>query len=115
MAVKTENYNRAKSVIRESLADLKKQNKLVRIADRSIPGWDAANEYGSDNVASDSEDEKGFRSAEQRALSKMKYSMETKTMSRGMQPGFSGGSSVSGSRNRACNRGQPFLGNGNQR
>ena len=41
--------------------------------------------------------------------------METKTVSRGMQLGFSGGSSVSGSRNRACNSGQPFLGNGNQR
>ena len=39
--------------------------------------------------------------------------METKTVSRGMQLGFSSGSSVSGSRNRACNSGRPFLGNGN--
>ena len=38
-AVKTEKYDRAKSVIRESLADLKKQNKLVHIADKSIVGW----------------------------------------------------------------------------
>ena len=45
-------------MIRESLADLKKQNKLVSIADRSIAGWDAANEFGSDSVASDSEDER---------------------------------------------------------
>ena len=43
-AVKTEKYDRAKSVIRESLADLKKQNKLVRVTDRTIAGWDAANE-----------------------------------------------------------------------
>ena len=102
-------------MIRESLADLKKQNKLVRIAEKSIAGWDAANEYGSDSVASDSEDEKRIRRAEQRALSKRKYSMETKTVSRGMQLGFSSGSSVSGSRNRACNSGQLFLGNGNLR
>ena len=72
-AVKTEKYDRAKSVIRESLADLKKQNKLVLIADKSIAGWDAANEYGPDSVASDSEDEKRIRCAEQRALSKRKY------------------------------------------
>ena len=71
-AVKTAKYDQAKDVIKESLADLKKQNKLVRIADRSIAGWDAANEYGSDNVAYDSEDEKRIRRAEQRALSKKK-------------------------------------------
>ena len=65
-------------MIRESLADLRKQNKLVRIAEKSIAGWDAANKYGSNSVASDSEDEKRIRRAEQRALSKRKYSMETK-------------------------------------
>ena len=112
-AVKTEKYDRAKSVIREPLADSKKQNKLVHVVDRLIAGWDAANEYGSDIVASDFEDEKRIRHAEQHALSKRMYSMETKTVSRGMQPGFSGGSSVSGTRNCACNNGQPFLGNGN--
>ena len=95
-------------MIRESLADLKKQNKLVCIADKSIAGWDAANEYGSDSVASESEDEKRIGRAEQRALSKRKYSMETKTVSIAMQLGFSSGSSVSGSRNYACNSGQPF-------
>ena len=105
-AVKTEKYDRAKSVIRESLADLKKQNKLVRIAKKLIAGWDAANEYQT-------EYQKRIRHAEQHALSKRKYSMETKTVSRGMQLGFSSGSSVSGSCNHACNSGQPFLGNGN--
>ena len=39
-------------------------------------------------------------------------SMETKTVLRGMQLRFCSGSSVSGSCNRACNSGQPFLGNG---
>ena len=39
--VKTEKYDGAKSVIRESLADLKKQNKLVCIADKSTAGWDS--------------------------------------------------------------------------
>jgi hypothetical protein len=49
---------------------------LIRIADKSEGGWRTVDEYLSDNVATDSEDEKRIRAADSRAVKKMKTHKE---------------------------------------
>ncbi|VDI61329.1 Hypothetical predicted protein [Mytilus galloprovincialis] len=53
-----------------------RRNELIRIADKLQAGWSTVREYESDDLASDSEDEKRLRQAENRAL---KTSKEKKT------------------------------------
>ena len=70
--IKCDRSKRAITLIEESLAVVKKCNKLIRIADKSEGGWRTVDEYLSDKVANDSGDKKRIRAAENRAAKKMK-------------------------------------------
>ena len=64
---------------------IKKRNKLIKLADRSSVGWSIVEEYEADPIASDSDDSRKIRQAEQRAIRKKK----TKTSTIQQQSGFS--------------------------
>ncbi|XP_072166153.1 uncharacterized protein [Diadema setosum] len=64
----------ALSKLKEGIADIRKRKKLFRLADKSDAGWSAVDEYLSDDLASDSEDEKRIRQAQARAARKRKSS-----------------------------------------
>ena len=90
-----------------------KRNKLIRFTDKSLAGWQAVEEYESDELAEDSEDEKKLRSAERRALVKIREKKRKNASNRpnstathskpseGPSTGLSTGSSFSSN--------QPFL------
>ena len=57
-----------KQVLKNAKASLKKRNKVGRFAEKSPAGWVGMEEYESDELADDSEDEKKLRSAESSQL-----------------------------------------------
>ena len=57
--------------------DLNTRNKLIRIEDKSVVGWNTVEERWTDELASDSNDEKRMRQAEARALRKKKAKLQS--------------------------------------
>ena len=53
------------------IESIDKQNKLIRLADKSEVGWLMVNEYVTDDLASDSGDDAKIRKAEKRAKEKI--------------------------------------------
>ena len=59
-------------------AKLKRWNKLMKMPDRSVLGWDTVAEYEPDPIASDSDVGKKIKQAENRALTKKKTKTSNK-------------------------------------
>ena len=68
----------ANDLFDDLIANLKRRNKLIKMAGRSALGWDTVAEYEADPIASDSDDGKKIRQAENRALTKQKSKKSNK-------------------------------------
>ncbi|CAC5383114.1 unnamed protein product [Mytilus coruscus] len=85
--------NKAISYLEDSKELLNKRNKHIRIADKSEGGWQTVSEYLSDELASDSEDEKRIRAADSRAVKKIKAAKTDKQQHGRKRPAEAAGSS----------------------
>jgi len=70
---------KAGEMIKQNIVAIKKRNKLIKIADRSDIGWATVREYETDEVASDSDDDKKIKQAEARAQSRLKNKVKKRT------------------------------------
>ena len=70
--IKRGSVRRSKNLVNDLIDDVEKRIKHIRIADKSPAGWATVQEYLTDDVASDSEDDRKLRKAEKRALDKSK-------------------------------------------
>ena len=73
--------SRATKAVTNMIEDPQKRNKLIKIADKSPAGWNTIQEYLSDDLASDSEDNKKLKATEARALRKQKIKVKNNSVS----------------------------------
>ena len=70
-ALKHKSYEKVKSALESGTEVVSKRIKAIKLADKSEFGWATVNEYLSDELASDSDDEKRIYRAERRAERKV--------------------------------------------
>ena len=68
----TVNLLTAQDVERATEKSLHHRQKIIKLADKSEAGWLAVKEYRTEDLASDSDDEKRIKKAQERALKKKK-------------------------------------------
>ena len=94
--------------IKDSQELLTKRNKHIRIADKSEGGWQTVSEYISDELASDSGDEKRIRAADNRAVKKIKLAKAEKKPVPRKRPAEAAGSSSQQTRSVGFSGGNSF-------
>ena len=88
-ALNNDDVSEANDLRSDLTVNLKRRNKLIKIADRSVLGWDTVAEYEADSIASDSDDGKKIRQAENRALTKRKSNYPSRSQSETIRPAVS--------------------------
>ena len=68
--IKNGSQKRASKLAKSIKEDIEKRNKLLKIADKTIAGWGTVEEYLSDDLASNSKDDRKIKAGERRALQK---------------------------------------------
>ena len=66
-------------LVKEGKELIRKRQKLIQIADKSADGWKVVDEYLSDELASDSADEKRLKKARDVASRKHKQNVQKKS------------------------------------
>ena len=66
-------------LIKEGKELIRKRQKLIRIADKSVDGWKVVDEYVSDDLASGSEDDKRLRRARETVGRKRRQALQRRS------------------------------------
>ena len=90
--IKVGSVTRSRNLVKDVIKDVEKRIKCIKIADRSPGGWETVKEYLSDDLASDSADERRIRKAEKRALQKRKPSSTQSSRTVSIPPMFASAS-----------------------
>ena len=78
--IQKSSVSRATKAVKNMTEGLYKRNKLIKTADKSPAGWNKVQEYLSQNLDSDSEDDKKLKAAEARALRKQKFKLQNNSV-----------------------------------